>query len=196
MTFAEILQEVYNITSRPDLDTLTKSAVKAATLKAHQSDFFAKDVYETQFVFPSSEYIQSFDYFSFIPNYRAIKYLREYSIADKTPGKVFKLIDTAELFDEWNREKTDVFYVAGNIINIRSSTEFYSMIVSAYLSPTVIETNYSSWVADLFPYAIIYEAARVIFSTKSQDAEKNSMAALVSEQYAELKINATIEQGS
>jgi len=195
MTFTEILQEVYNITSRADLVDLTKSAVKAATLKAHQSDFFAKDIYEAQFTFPSAEYIQAFDYFSFMPNYRALKYLREYNVLDGTTGIFFHLITPDELLDEWNRERVNVCYVAGNYINIKALTKFDNMIVSAYLSPTVVETNYSSWIADIFPYAIIHEAARVVFGTIAMAAEASAQKGFVAEQYAELKINATVEQG-
>ena len=44
MTFAEILEEVYLITNRRDLEAQTKSAIKKATLKAHQSDFYYRDL--------------------------------------------------------------------------------------------------------------------------------------------------------
>lgn len=195
MTFAELLIEVYTITGRADLVDLTKLAIKSATLKAHQTDFYAKDLYEAQFNFVSAEYIQSFVYFSFIPNYRALKYARKFNTSDSTAGDFFTLITPEELLDEWNRERTDVCYVAGSTLSLKSSTEFDSMILSAYVSPIVVEANYSSWVAALYPYAIIHEAARLVYTSTGQDAEKRSQMDLVAEQYAELKINATVEQG-
>ena len=46
MTLAELIAEVYLLTNRPDRVAMTTSAVKAATLKAHKSDFFSKDIHE------------------------------------------------------------------------------------------------------------------------------------------------------
>ena len=195
MTFAELLIEVYNITARPDLIDLTKSAVKAATLKAHQTDFYSKDIWEQQVVFPSSEYVQSLDYVSVIPNYRALKYMRHWDTSDSTAGNFFTVLTPEEILDEWGRERTNVCYVAGRILEIKSPIEFDAVIIAAYVNPVVTETGYSSWVASLYPYAIVHEAARVVFATIAMDAEKNSQKELVAEQYAELKINNTVDQG-
>ena len=54
-TFTELCNDVYTMTKRPDLVAETKLAVKAATLKAHQSDFYPKDIYETGIQFSRSE---------------------------------------------------------------------------------------------------------------------------------------------
>jgi hypothetical protein len=86
MTFDELLQEVYNITSRDDLVDMTKSAVKAATLKAHQSDFYSKDIYETPIEFAATSYVHSLDIISLIPNYRALKYLRKFDTTTVEAG--------------------------------------------------------------------------------------------------------------
>lgn len=195
MTFAELLTEVYNITARPDLIDLTKSAVKAATLKAHQTDFYSKDIHEGEYVFPSSNYVQSLDFISVLPNYRALKYMRRYDSSTDEPSDFFTVITVEEILDEWNRTRTDVAYFAGRVIEIKSSVEFTKIVMGAYTLPIVVEANYSSWVAEMYPYAIIHEAARVVFASIAMDAEKNSQKALVAEQYAELKINALPDVG-
>ena len=195
MTFIEILQEVYNLTARPDLVDLTKSAVKAATLKAHQTDFYSKDLWEQEYTFPTSEYLQSLDYTLIIPNYRALKYMRHWDTSDSTAGDFFTVLTPDEILDEWGRERTNVCYVAGRLLEIKSAIEFDTVIIAAYVNPIVIEASYSSWVANLYPYAIVHEAARVVFATIAMDAEKNSQKELVAEQYAELKINAITDVG-
>lgn len=195
MTFAELLTEVYNITSRSDLIDLTKSAVKAATLKAHQTDFYSKDIYEVQFQFASKQYEQSLDVIDQIPNYRALKYMREYDTSTGTSGKFFDVLTIEELLDEWGREKVDVAYVAGREIKIKSSIEFDTISLGCYVNPVVTEADYSSWVADLYPWAIIHEAARVVFGTVAQQAEAAIQKNFVAEQYAELKINAVSDVG-
>ena len=195
MTFAELLTEVYNLTARPDLIDLTKSAVKAATLKAHQTDFYSKDIYETNVSFLSKEYVQSLDYTAIITNYRALKYMRKWDTSDDSPTTFFTILTPDEILDEWGRERTNVAYVAGNILEIKSSTEFDKVILACYVNPVIVEASYSSWIAVLQPYAIIHEAARVVFASIAMDAEKNSQKELVAEQYAELKINAVSDVG-
>jgi len=195
MTFAELLTEVYNITARPDLVDLTKSAVKAATLKAHQTDFYSKDIYETQFTFVTPGYTHSLDYISIIPNYRALKYARKYDLSTLNTGDFFTVITPEEVLDKWNRELTDIVYVAGRVMEIKSSTDFDTMLLGCYVLPVVTEVGYSSWIADLYPYAIVHEAARFVFGAIAQREEAASQKEFVSEQYAELKINALTDVG-
>lgn len=195
MTFIELLTEVYNITARPDLADLTKSAVKAATLKAHQTDFYSKDIYETDITFTVSSYIQSLDYVAQINNWRALKYLRKYDTVSASAGDFFTVLTPEEVIDEWGRERTDVAYVAGRILEIKSSTEFNRVLLGCYVNPIVTEGGYSSWIANLYPYAIIHEAARVVFGTIAQQAEATAQKEFVAEQYAELKINAVSDVG-
>ena len=58
MTLNELIAEVYTITNRPDLVAQTLMAVRSATLKLHQSDYYYKDIFETGFQFTSAEYLQ------------------------------------------------------------------------------------------------------------------------------------------
>ena len=196
MTLNELIAEVYDLTGRPDLVAMTLSAIKSATLKAHQTDFYSKDIYEIQFSFMAPGYTFSLDYISIISNYRALKYMRKYDIASATAGKFFTVITPEEVLDQFGRELTDVAYVAGRVIEIKSSTEFKTMLLGAYVQPVITTIGYSSWVADLYPYAIIHEAARVVFGSISMHEEKNAQKELVSEWYAELKINALTDVGS
>jgi len=195
MTFAELLSEVYSITGRADLVTLTKSAIKSATLKAHNTDFYSKDIYETPILFDTSDYRHSLDIISIISNYRALKYLRKYDRATESASEFFTIITPEEVLDKYNREHLDVCYVAGRVIEIKSSTQFDTVLIGCYVAPTIVEDNFSSWIADLYPYAIIHEAARYVFTSISQLDEANGQKALVAEQYSELKINALSDVG-
>ena len=76
--FTDLCDDVYTITNRPDLINETKLAVKAATLKIHQSDYYYRDLIEQGIAFLTSDYIQQFDIYSLFPNYRALKYIRRY----------------------------------------------------------------------------------------------------------------------
>jgi hypothetical protein len=78
MTLTELTTAVYAITNRPDLVTETFVAIQAATLKAHQSDYYWKDIFETGLTFSTADYNQSFQYRSTIPLWRSSKYIRKY----------------------------------------------------------------------------------------------------------------------
>jgi len=195
MTFTELLTEVYNITGRADLVDLTKTAVKAATLKAHNTDFYSKDIYETPITFATTSYTHSLDIISLIPNYRALKYMRKYDVATAEAGDFITMITPEEVLDKYNRALTDVCYVAGRVIEIKSATEFNTLLIGCYVNPIVLEASYSSWIADLYPYAIIHEAARFVYGAIAMDTEKKSQETFVAEQFAELKINAVSDVG-
>jgi len=168
-TFQEMYDEVVILTKRPDLIDKTKQAVKSATLFTHNSGFYPRDVSESGLKFNDPGFIQNFDPKNIWPLFRKIKYIRRwnYDAADPNYGKVgpfFKPIEIGQSVDAYGYDKQDVFYLAGQLQQIRSSLEFQYALAGAYLYPNVTESNYASWIADEFPFAIIYDAARRVSS--------------------------------
>lgn len=196
MTFDELVEEVFLLTNRRDLVAETKSAVKAATLKAHKSDFYSKDIHETGVEFETLSFRQSLDYISFISNFRALKYLRRAEDALDDSGPFFTIITPEEVIDSYGINRTNIAYVAGRVLEIRSDVEFQFMLLGASVSPIVREGAYASWVAEQFPFAIVYEAIRRIFATIGQKEESNSYRELAAEEYAELRMSALSDVGS
>ena len=195
MTFDELVTEVYNITNRPDLVSETESAVKAATLKAHQSDFYSKDIHETGVIFDTADYKQSLDIISFVTNFRALKYLRRVEDENDEVGAFFCILTPEETLDSYGYNKTDIAYVAGRMIEIKASVEFSNMLLGCYVHPVVRTGAYASWVAEQHPYAIIREAARVLFKTIGYDEQSAAYERLVAEEYALLRMSALSDVG-
>ena len=189
LLFQQMLDDVYEITNRPDLIGETKAAVKAATLKAHHSDFFSKDIHEEGFVFPGLGYKQSFDYIQAVDNFRAFKYARKAEDACDDAGIFFEIITPEEVLDSYGRNRCDIAYVAGRVLEMRSSTEFDRFLLGCYVHPIVREGAYCSWVAMQYPYAVIYEAARIVFKAIGKVDESSQMTSLVAEEYALLKLS-------
>jgi hypothetical protein len=185
-TLTELLADVYTITNRPDLVNETKLAVKAATLKAHQSDFFYKDIEESGVSFSTSDYVQALEYRSIFPNYRALKYIRKTDVAG-VPGDFLSVITPALSLDRYGEEKTDICYGAGAVIQIKSSTLLQYILLGYYKNPVLTDAGYSSWVALDHPYYIVYEAACQIFKTKGQDEQATIYNKLAMEQLMLLK---------
>lgn len=187
-TLQFLVDEVYTLTSRDDLIGDTLTALRAATLKAHQSDFFDKDLQEAAIQFDTSAYYQQLEYRNIFPRWRAIKYLRKYDAVGQAAGSRLTILTVDETMDKsYMADKTDIAYLAGSLYNIKSSTAEQYYLVGYYAHPDVTEATYNSWIALEHPYAIIYEAARTIFKTIGDDAKSASYDKLVAEQYLTLK---------
>ena len=163
MDYASLLNEIYGLTKRPDLTTETTSAVKAATLQMHGMDYFAKDIYESGISFATSDYFQSLDYKLLLPRWRAPKYFRKYDAVGLTPGKILSEIPIEKVLDGYKIDRQDIWYLAGGVIQIRSATKEQYYLFGAYLFPSVDSSNYISWIADEYPYAIVYKAVSMVY---------------------------------
>lgn len=196
MTYDELVAEVVTLTGRPDLAT-TKIPVciRMATLKAHQSDYYFKDLKEQPLIFGDSLYLQSINYRELFPRYRALKYLRKYEPVGQMEGKFFTLIDPLEARDEYDTNVLDAYYVAGDIIQLRSSTPLTNVLFAFYQNPDITAASFNSWVALEHPYAIVYEAAAALFKTIGYDEEAAYYQRTVQEQIAMLKLTNIVAEG-
>lgn len=195
-TLAELLTEVYTITRRPDLVTLTTSAVKRATLKAHRQDFYSKDLYETGLDFGTAAYIQSWNYAGLISNWRKLSYFKRVESASDTEGCPLEIITPEEVLDSYRVSRTDIAYVAGNVLEIRAAAEFRYALVGVYVAPVVTDLGFSSWIADLNSDPIVYEAARQVSISIGNIEEANHFRDLASEARQQIAIDATTDINS
>lgn len=188
MTLTELCAEIYSLTSRPDLVNETKMAVRSATLKAHQLDFFYKDIEETGVSFSSADYLQTLDYKSLFPLYRSLKYIRK-AEADGTPGDFLSVITPTSVLDRYGTAREDICYTAGAVIQIKSSTALQYILFGFYSNPDITEAGYNSWIATDHPFALIYEAASVIFKTIGQDEKATLYNKLAGELLQAIKVS-------
>ena len=195
MTFDELVAEVFLLTNRSDLLAETQSAVKAATLKMHQTDFYSKDIFETGIEFDTATFRQSLDYITLLANFRSFKYLRRVQDENDDVGAFFEIITPEEILDSYGCNRTDIAYVAGRVLEIRSSVEFSKALLGAYVLPIVRTGAYNSWVAEQFPFAIIYEAARVVFKAIGYDEQSATFTGLLAEEVALLRQSALSDVG-
>ena len=159
MTYATVLQDVYDITKRPDLTVETAIGIKSAVLQLHGQDFYSRDLYETGISFPTSDYLQTLDYKVLLPRWRSMKYLRKYDAVGMTPGAKLSPVSIEKTIDGYKIDRTDVYYLAGVVYQIKSSTEEQYYLLGAYLWPSIDPSAFDSWIADEYPYAVAYKAA-------------------------------------
>ena len=199
MNLSELVSGVIEITSRPDLEPLTNSAVKAATLKGHQSDYYYKDLYEVGVEFSSAAFLQSLDYRALLPRWRALKYLRKYEVdinsGQTYPGALLEVIPPENILDSYKVQRPNICYVAGAYVQINSSTEEDQYLLGAYLNPDISTDGYDSWIALDHPFYIIYGAAAQVFKAIGKDDEATIYRTEQSEQLAILKISNILPNG-
>ncbi|MCY1395255.1 hypothetical protein D9M71_101960 [compost metagenome] len=190
MNFTEIFNEVIIITKRPDLVERTKQAIRSATIKAHHSDFYYKDIVEVPVQFTNLFFLQSFTPTEVVPQFRMAKYIRLW-VGDQSGdvGKFLTPIQIENSLDLYNQKKVDVFYMAGQLLQIRGACTLDKVLFGCYVNPVITpEASYSSWIAVEQPYAIVYEAARQVFKSISFTEQANEYSNLVAEEFAELKL--------
>ena len=188
MTFAEMLAEVYILTNRPDLVEESKLAIRAATLRAHGCDFFPKDLYETGITWSTPAYIQSLEYRTLIPRWRAFKYLRKYDAASELPMGFFDYIPPELVLDSYHIQRENVCYLAGESLEIRSDTQDSYMLLGCYVHPVITEGSYSSWIALDNPYAIVYQAAAKVLNAIGFDEQAQRFEGETLKQYEILRL--------
>jgi hypothetical protein len=169
-TLTALVNDVYTLTKRPDLEAETKLAVKRATLKIHQSDFFYRDLNESGVSFTNADYVQTLEARTLFPKFRSSKYIRK-SDVNGVLGIFMEQITPAMVLDRYGYDKVDVFYGAGEVIQIKSSTLLQYILFGFYVNPDVTDDNFASWVATDHPYAIIVEAAVTVFKTIGYDEQ-------------------------
>lgn len=212
MDYADLVNGVYALTNRPDLVNETAQAISAATLFAHHSDFYYKDLVEVPAQFNNLAYIQQIP-LSFFTNFRALKYIRKYypgtgpnnpPSQDQSPnnlpplygsyydpganlpdGRFFTIVTPEAVLDPYFINKVDVAYIAGQTVQIRSADYFQYALCGYYAHPNVVA--YSSWIANEYPYAIIFKAASIVFKTIGFDEQNAQYQQLVAEQIAQVQ---------
>jgi hypothetical protein len=188
-SFADMLTQVYTITGRPDLVTETTLALKQATLKAHNSDFFPRDIYETGISFAAADYIQQFDYQSVLPRWRALKYIRKFDSVNNSAGKFLKVITPEQILDGYGNEKADICYQAGSKLQIKTYEQNQYFLLGCYLNPSVDPLNYISWIAEVQPDAIVVLASAAIFKMVGFDEQASMYTQLAADQLGMLKVS-------
>lgn len=177
--FNAIIEEVYTLTNARHLVNETILAVKSATLQLHRRDNFAKDLAEFTIQFPTLDYLQSIDYRVLFPRYRSLAYIRKFDAAavplDTGAGSFMEIISPSQVLDSYKVTRSNVAYVAGDLINIRSSDKIQYVMLGIYQSPDVSSpANYKSWIADEAPYAIVYLAASIVYAKLGDTARQNN----------------------
>ena len=174
--FDSIVADVITLTNRPDLADEIAVAVRTATLSVHMAEAFPRDSVAQLVKIPNSSYVTSLDAQALFPRIRGLSSVQVVSV-DYTPLE-FPEIDIVEMNDIrdpiYHELKSNIAYLAGTSVNVRTSVPAYGYLVEYFQLPLVRREQYNSWIAQLAPDAIVYTAASVVFSTNGNEEKAKS----------------------
>ena len=175
MDIATIRSNVYTITGRPDRVNETNLAIQEATLALHGLENWWRDKVEQQVIFAGSSNYQQIP-LSSLPRFRTFSYIRKFDPSGQDPltnqltgkaGDFFNPCPPDKLLDPYKVTKDNIYYLSGGgnpasaVCQLRSEIAFQYLLVGWMTFPIVypIESYSGSWIAELYPNAIITQAA-------------------------------------
>jgi hypothetical protein len=176
MTLNEIVQEVISITNRPDREDFIRRQVRASITEVHGTAKYPRDRVEEVFVLNEPATLIKL---TLPPRLKKFEVLGAVSnngqpIALSTSNNQYERTDPAGLFDEGFQSKVDIYYVAGAVLNIRSSVCTPNIYAMYSTFPEVADNNLETWIMATQESLIIDLALSKVFETFGRDKEARS----------------------
>lgn len=191
MDISEIQANVDLLTNRPDMIGRRDLKIQETTIRLHSMDMWQRDMVERLLIFATSDPIQVVN-LSGLPRFRLFRYVRKYDPSGINPltgqntgaaGDFFEDREPDGILnqDRYGDADDNLYYISGGaggtqdaVAQFRSFAAFQYLLVAYQQNPIVSPiASYSSWLANLYPYAIITIAARsLLMSTGQTEAAK------------------------
>ena len=165
-TFAELESLVVAQTRRPEIPAVTQAAIRTATMRAHHTDFFPKDVAVGTITYaPNSAIFRDFpDVSSTLTRMRSVKSLQGLEAVSMAPVESFEYRDLDDVYDADSNRRPSIYNIIGDTLRIYPQTQTGLIQVYYYQNPSVTEGIYYSWIADMYPDELAAWAAAIVFA--------------------------------
>lgn len=180
MTYAEILAEVRLLSKRGDIDDKIAAAIRTVAQRCHRLDYFWRDRVEAQLSWATQATIVDINVMLWLPRFRAVDYIRYWNPSDGVLGNFLDKIDPRNVMDDFNYEKLNRFYMAGDILKLKFEYPTYGAQIGYYYDPVLYPAAaFSSWIADKFPDIIIKGALAQVYNWTGKQEEARVLNAMV-----------------
>lgn len=166
-TFAELETLVIGQTRRPEIPAVTKAAIKSATLRAHHTDFFPRDLNTTLLTYTPSSTAILYDFPSIhatLVRLRSLQFLQGIDAATSAPVENLEYRTADDLFDSDGNRRPHVYTLIGATLRIYPVQATGAMNAFFFQNPDVTEAGYSSWIADTYPDELAMWASAIVFA--------------------------------
>lgn len=180
MEFVDLVNEVIEETKRPDLRTRIAQQVRSSTQAVHLSERWPRDLVIEQIVFTSPAYkvdIQLSD----LTRFRKVD--AAYPVIDGVANQDIQLVevDVFSRRDGAGNLIDNYYYVVGDKLVLGFDYPYAAAELVYLRNPDCLGTTYSSWIAEEYPFFIVYHAAATIL----QRVGARELAAKCQEQASE-----------
>ena len=165
-TFAELEALVVEQTRRPEVTSITQSAIRTATLRAHHVDFFRRDLQIGQLPYTPSN-VSFYDFsniYSSLTRLRSFQKLEGVDATTATPVEELEYRDIDDLYDSDNVRRLSIYNMIGSTLRIYPQMPTGVLNLYYYANPITSSVGYSSWIANDFPDELAMWAAAIVFA--------------------------------
>jgi hypothetical protein len=202
MNFTELRDEVFLITKRPDLVTQTESAVRKATLRLHDLDYWSKDAVDVVLTWTVPAYQQEWTPktttgpLTGSGTWRSLRYAVKASATGEAYGKPLEYWEPGiGTYDAYGHQKSNVWYESGTKYLFQFSDLPPKLLVGGYTRPIITAIGWNSWISEDHPYAIIYDAALTVLTSIGFTEVARDVAGQLAIEIANLKTSAVQSVG-
>lgn len=167
-TFADMQAAVIANTKRPELVVLTDNAIRMATLRAHQVDFFPRDqsnvILNYTPIVSGQIYVDYTTLYSIAPLIRTPDFMQSIDPATSLPTENLEyVVDFKNFWNEYNELRSSCFTLLGANLRARSLSNTGKFQLYYYSNPPVDTVGYNSWIADMYKEELAMWAAAIIW---------------------------------
>lgn len=166
-TFAEMESLVVAQTRRPEVPTVTQAAVRTATLRAHHTDFFRRDLAIGLLTYTPVSSAIYYDFPSLSSLLLRMRSLQLLQAIDATTLQATEQLEYRELQDLYDNDmvlRQSMYTLIGDTLRVYPLSVTGKMNAYYYKNPVISETGYSSWIADEYPDELAMWAAAIVFA--------------------------------
>lgn len=185
--YDSIVSDTTTLTARPDLADEIAVAVRTATLSIHNRYSWPRDLVTQLVRLPNASNITAVDAQVLLPRLKGLSSVRLVD-AEGNPlngeEAQIEVVEIDDTFDPIYRTlKNNIAYLAGTTVNIRSYIAAHGYLISYYQVRRVRRDEYDSWIAQLAPDVIVYQAASIVFSTNGNEEKARAYSNMVEKQF-------------
>lgn len=180
MNYDEIFDEVKLLSKRADVDDKIATCIRTVTQRAHRTGYYWRDRVEARLSWTTQATLVDLNVITWLQGFRAVDYIRYWDPSSDALGLMLTKIDPRDVLDDYNYEKLDRFYMAGDILKLKFEYPTYGVQIGYYYDPVVYPaTSYQSWIAMDFPDLIIQGALAMLYNMTGKQEEARVLNAMV-----------------
>lgn len=166
-TFAELESLVVAQTRRPEVSAVTQAAIRTATLRAHHTDFFNRDLAMGTLSYTPSSSASFYDFTdvsSTLVRMRAFQLVQSVDSITSVPVETLEYRELQDLYDSDNVRRASMYTMIGDTLRLFPAAATGQFAIYFYKNPVTTDLGFSSWIADNYPDELAMWAAAIVFA--------------------------------